>query len=91
MSAAPGGDALDTLVLRGSGNGGAYTGLHQDAFLNNYLYSLDVGCQYNQPVVLYLEDEKKKLAAPRRLYTSGHPLFYQELQRLLGADNVATK
>ena len=57
MSAAPGGDALDTLVLRGSGNGGAYTGLHQDAFLNNYLYSLDVGCQYNQPVVLYLEDE----------------------------------
>ena len=48
LSAAPGGDALDTLVLRGSGNGGAYTGLHQDAFLNNYLYSLDVGCQYNQ-------------------------------------------
>lgn len=57
LSAAPGGDALDTLVLRGSGNGDAYTGLHQDAFLNNYLYSLDVGCQYNQPVVLYLEDE----------------------------------
>lgn len=43
------------------------------------------------PVILCLRDEKKKLAVPRRLYTSGHPLFYQELQRLLGADNVATK
>ncbi len=45
----------------------------------------------DMPVVLYLEDEKKKLAAPRRLYTSGHPLLMQELGRLLGAENVATK
>ena len=43
------------------------------------------------PVVLCLEDEKKKLAVPRRLYASGHPLLYQELERLLGAGNVATK
>ena len=27
----------------------------------------------NMPVILYLEDTKQKLAAPRRLYTSGHP------------------
>ena len=45
----------------------------------------------DMPVVLYLEDEKKKLAAPRRLYTSGHPLLMQELGRLLGTENVATK
>jgi len=45
----------------------------------------------NIPVILCLQDEKKKLAVPRRLYTSGHPLFYQELERLLGAGNVATK
>lgn len=45
------------LVLRGSGNGSAYTSLHQDAFLCNYLYGLDVGTQYNQPVVLFLQDE----------------------------------
>ena len=43
------------------------------------------------PVILYLEDTKQKLAAPRRLYTSGHPLFFKELERLLGAENVATK
>ena len=43
------------------------------------------------PVVLCLENEKKKLAVPRRLYASGHPLLYQELERLLGAGNVATK
>ena len=45
----------------------------------------------NMPVILYLEDTKQKLAAPRRLYTSGHPLFFKELERLLGAENVATK
>lgn len=36
-------------------------------------------------------DTKQKLAAPRRLYTSGHPLFFQELKRVVGACNVATK
>ena len=30
-------------------------------------------------------------AAPRRLYASGHPLLFQELKRLLGERNVATK
>ena len=45
----------------------------------------------NMPVILYLEDTKQKLAAPRRLYTSGHPLFFEELQRIVGEKNVATK
>ncbi len=36
------------------------------------------------PVIFYLEDTKQKLAAHRRLYTSGHPLFFEELQRLWG-------
>lgn len=45
----------------------------------------------NMPVILYLEDVKQKLAVPRRLYTSGHPLFFEELQRLVGAENIATK
>ena len=43
------------------------------------------------PVILYLEDTRQKLAAPRRLYTSGHPLFFEELERVVGSDNVATK
>ena len=43
------------------------------------------------PVIFYLEDVKQKLAAPRRLYASGHPLLLQELKRLLGERNVATK
>ena len=43
------------------------------------------------PVILYLENTKQKLAAPRRLYTSGHPLFFRELKRLVGSENVATK
>ncbi len=29
----------------------------------------------DMPVILYLEDTKQKLAAPRHLYTSGHPLL----------------
>ena len=41
--------------------------------------------------LFYLEDVKQKLAAPRRLYASGHPLLFQELKRLLGERNVATK
>ena len=45
----------------------------------------------NMPVILYLEDTKQKLAAPRHLYTSGHPLFFEELERLVGAENIATK
>lgn len=57
LAGAPGGDALDTLVLRGTGNGSTFTSLHQDAFLCNYLYGMDVGTQYNQPVVLFLQDE----------------------------------
>ena len=45
----------------------------------------------NTPVILYLSDTKQKLAVPRRLYASGHPMLYQELENLLGAGNVATK
>ena len=45
----------------------------------------------DMPVIFYLEDTKQKLAAPRRLYTSGHPLFFEELQRIVGEKNVATK
>ncbi len=45
----------------------------------------------DMPVIFYLEDVKQKLAAPRRLYASGHPLLMQELKRLLGEHNVATK
>ena len=45
----------------------------------------------DMPVIFYLEDVKQKLAAPRRLYASGHPLLLQELKRLLGEHNVATK
>ena len=45
----------------------------------------------NMPVILYLEDTKQKLAAPRHLYTSGHPLFFEELERLVGTENIATK
>lgn len=43
------------------------------------------------PVILCMKDSGKRLAAPRRLYTSGHPLFFKELERLVGAENVATK
>ena len=45
----------------------------------------------DMPVIFYLEDTKQKLAVPRRLYTSGHPLFFEELQRIVGEKNVATK
>ena len=45
----------------------------------------------DMPVIFYLEDVKQKLAAPRRLYTSGHPLFMEELKRVVGEKNVATK
>ena len=45
----------------------------------------------DMPVIFYLEDVNQKLAAPRRLYASGHPLLLQELKRLLGERNVATK
>ena len=45
----------------------------------------------SMPVILYLQDTKQKLGVPRRLYASGHPLLMQELQRLLGIENVATK
>ena len=34
------------------------------------------------PVILCMKDSGKRLAAPRRLYTSGHPLFFKELERL---------
>ena len=43
------------------------------------------------PVILCIQDTGQRLAAPRRLYTSGHPLFFQELKRLVGNENVATK
>ncbi len=43
------------------------------------------------PVILYLTDVKQKLAVPRRLYTNGHPLMRIELERILGAGNVADK
>ena len=45
----------------------------------------------DMPVIFYMEDTKQKLAAPRRLYTSGHPLFFEELRRIVGEKNVATK
>ena len=45
----------------------------------------------DMPVIFYLEDTKQKLAAPRRLYTSGHPLFFEELRRVVGKKNIATK
>ena len=45
----------------------------------------------NTPVILYLNDQKQKLAVPRRLYALEHPLLYQELEHILGAGNVATK
>lgn len=45
----------------------------------------------DMPVIFYLEDTKQKLAVPRRLYTSGHPLFFEELHRIVGEKNVATK
>ena len=45
----------------------------------------------DMPVIFYLEDTKQKLAAPRRLYTSGHPLFFEELRRVVGEKNIATK
>ena len=45
----------------------------------------------DMPVIFYLEAVRQKLAAPRRLYASGHPLLFQELKRLLGEHNVATK
>ena len=45
----------------------------------------------DMPVIFYLDDVRQKLAAPRRLYASGHPLLFQELKRLLGEHNVATK
>lgn len=45
----------------------------------------------DMPVILYLEDVKQKLQVPRRLFTSGHPLFFEELERLVGKENVATK
>lgn len=51
------GDTLRAFVLRGSGNGASYLSLHQDAFLNDYLYDQGLGAQYNLPVALYLEDE----------------------------------
>ncbi len=45
----------------------------------------------DMPVILYLEDVKQKLQVPRRLFTSGHPLFFEELERLVGKENIATK
>ncbi len=57
LAAAPGGDSLTAFVLRGSGNGAAYPALHQDAFLNNYLYDQDLGTQRNVPVALFLQGE----------------------------------
>lgn len=57
LAAAPGGDGLTAFVLRGSGSGAAYPALHQDAFLNNYLYGQDLGTQLNVPVALFLQGE----------------------------------
>jgi DNA polymerase-3 subunit alpha len=45
----------------------------------------------NIPVILYLQDTGKKVAVPRRLYTNNHPLLHQELERLLGSENVAVR
>ncbi len=38
----------------------------------------------DMPVIFDPEDTKQKLAALCRLYTSGHPLFFKELQRIVG-------
>ncbi len=45
----------------------------------------------DMPVIFYLEDTKQKLAAPHRLYTSGHPLFLRNCNRIVGEKNIATK
>lgn len=45
----------------------------------------------NLPVILVFADTGKRVAAPRHLYTSNHPYFRQELDRLLGPGNYATK
>ena len=45
----------------------------------------------DMPVLLYLMDTKQYLQVPRHLYTSGHPLLFKELERLVGTDNIATK
>ena len=45
----------------------------------------------DMPVLLYLMDTKQYLQVPRHLYTSGHPLLFEELERLVGTDNIATK
>lgn len=61
----------------------------QTAKVLNLLEIFDGG---NIPVVICFADEpKKRLVVPRRLYTTGHPLFLQELQLLVGETNVATK
>lgn len=57
LAGAPGGDGLTAFVLRGSGNGAAFPALHQDAFLNNYLYDKGLGTQLNVPVALFLQGE----------------------------------
>ena len=43
------------------------------------------------PVILYVADQKQKLAVPRRLWTNAHPLMRQELERILGPGSVAEK
>ena len=43
------------------------------------------------PVILVFRDTNKKVAVPRRLYTSNHPLLAKELERILGPGNYATK
>ena len=45
----------------------------------------------DMPVLLYLMDTKQYLQVPRHLYSSGHPLLFEELERLVGTDNIATK
>ena len=45
----------------------------------------------DMPVLLYLMDTRQYLQVPRHLYTSGHPLLFKELERLVGTDNIATK
>ena len=43
------------------------------------------------PVILFLADTRTKLAVPRRLWANDHPLFRQELERILGEGSVVEK
>ena len=57
LDGVPGKDSIEAFVLRGSGNAAPFPALHQDAFLNDYLYDQGLGSQLNVPVALFLQGE----------------------------------